>query len=232
MKTALKLVAAAVGLVLIAAALVVIALVIQADTYAKGVVERTLSYVMQAELKADRIRVLPLRYSIEITGLTVANPPPFKAESAIAVQRLTLRFNPRTLFSSAPAIRQVLVQGAQVRLRYRLGEGTNLGALAKQAAIRGKAPDPAAPEAARRVFVVKEVRCEKIKLSVSANVIPLASAGLEIAPFTLENLGDKPVTPGDITALFLRSILRETLTLKGLLSPVISLLKNESADAP
>jgi len=43
---------------------------------------------------------------------------------------------------------------------------------------------------------------------------------LDLAPFSLEDLAKKPVSIGEATGIFLRSVLTETLTLKGLLNPV------------
>lgn len=233
MRGCLKVATIAVGVTLIGVAVLALSLVFRADAYTKRALERTLSYVTATDLTLDRIRMLPLQESIEIRRLAVGNPQPFKKGPAIEVKRILIRFDLRTLLSRAPTIRQVLLQGVRIHLRYRVGEGTNLGSLARDAAARGKTVDPDAPRGARRTFVIKEFRCEDAHVSLSTNLVPLASAGFTLAPFSLKDPDRSPVTVGQVTSLFLRSVLRETLTLKGLLSPLVSLIHDElSGDNP
>ncbi len=222
----------AMGLLLIAVALGAITLMFETDIYAKGLIERTLSYVINADLRVEHIRVLPLEPGLELRGISVSNPGTFKSGTAMTIKRALLRFDPKTLFSKTPVIRQVLLQGMHVNLRYEIGEGTNLGTLRKQAKLGSHPEDAKAPRAARGAFIVQEVRCEEAEMALSTNMVPVVKADLHLAPFTLHDFGNRPVTVGELTAAFLGSVLRETLTLRGLLSPVTSLLQKESDDTP
>ena len=246
MKRFFRVAVIAVGTLLIVVAVGVLLFITQADTVAKGVIERALTQVTDVPANVDSVRILPLDQSIEIRGLTLLNPKPFKAGPAIRVERIRLRLDLKTWFSRTPTIRQILVQGADLRVRYRLGEGTNLGRLARRAGGDEAEPAPeekagtdenpgseagaASPEA--RAFMIKELRCENAKVSIGTNIIPLASVGTELASFTLADLGDKPITTGKITAIFLRTALKQTLSLNGILKPVMFLIRKELGNLP
>lgn len=216
-----------IGIVLILIAVACVLMVTEADSFFKGAIERAMGYAANVEVRLERVRVLPLQQSIEIEDLALHNPPGFKDKDAIRIGRIVVRFEAKTLFSRAPVIRYVLLEQAEVNLRYKIGEGTNLHALAKAAAERGNAQDRNAPAGARRTFEIRELRCEKAKISLSTNLVPLLSPGVKLASFSLDDFGDKPVRTGEIMSIFLRTVLKETLTLKGLLNPVTSLLRKE-----
>lgn len=218
-KGCLKGVLIAVGTVLILAAVAALLLLTRAGTYTTDIVADALTRAAKVEVRVDEVRILPLRRTVEIQGLTLMNPPSFKPKPAIEVARLALQVDLRTLFSTSPRVEQAVVDGAHVHIRYKLGKGTNLGALATRASEAGE-------EA--RSFVIDEFRCQGAKVSLSANVVPVSSLSFELAPFALSgDVGTRPLTTGELTAIFLRTVLHETVTVKGLLRPVGNLIRDE-----
>lgn len=227
MRGCFKIAFIATGLVLIAIAASAIFLFMQADVYSRSALEYALQYALGVDLKLGRIAVSPLRQHLDAYEVIVGNPSGFPPGPAIEIQRIGIDFNAATFFSKTPVIRRLLMQGTHFNLHHQIGHGTNLGLLAKQfGGTEGQANRKG------RSFILQELRCEDAYMRLSSNVVPIGSAGISIAPFTVSDLGDHPVSVGDIAAIFLRSVLRETLTLKGLLNPVIHSMREESAPAP
>jgi len=219
LKGCLKAVLITVGTLLILAAVAALLLLTRADTYATDAVAGALTHAAKTEVRVDEVRIAPLRRTVEIHGLTLMNPPSFKPKPAIEVDRLALQVDLRTVFSKSPRVEQAVVDGAHVHIRYKLAKGTNLGALAALASEAGEN---------ERSFVIDEFRCQGVKVSLSANVVPAPPVSFELAPFALSgDVGQRPLTTGEVTAIFLRTLLHETVTLKGLLRPVGNLIRDE-----
>ncbi len=146
----------------------------------------------------------------------------WKAAPALNVKSILVNLDVKSLFSENPRISSIEVNGATVNLDYDLARGLNISQLAKAAdtALPGKPL-----EALGRRFQVDACRCRDIKLCVGG--IAGKVINLDLAPFTLEDLSEKPVSVGEATGIFLRSVLTETVTLKGLLTPVGEKIQSE-----
>jgi len=224
-KGCLKTVLITVGAILILAAVAALLLMTRGETYATDLVAGALTRAAKTEVRIDSVSLAPLRQTLTVEGLTLMNPPTFKAKPAIEVERLALQVDLRTLFSRSPRIERVVVDGAHVHIRYKLAKGTNLAALAALADEAGQAGEAGGKE---RSFTIDEFTCENAKVSLSANLIPASSVSFALPPFSLSgDVGNRPLTTGEVTALFLRTILHETLTVKGLLRPVAKLIRGE-----
>jgi uncharacterized protein involved in outer membrane biogenesis len=80
----------------------------------------------------------------------------------------------------------------------------------------------------RKEFLIRRLHSEGAKVRLTANVAPRASIDLDMAPFDLEGVSkDSPVTPGDVSAIFIRNLLREAVTFNGLLSSATALVRGE-----
>ena len=73
---------------------------------------------------------------------------------------------------------------------------------------------------------------------MSANFIPGPDVVLNVVTIRLENLENgAPITTAEATSIFLRSVLVETLSIKGLLRPIFNKIRGEvdalsAKDAP
>jgi uncharacterized protein involved in outer membrane biogenesis len=238
-KGCLKLFLATTGLILILPAVALLLAVAQTDTYARTPLERLFSHATGTAVTIDSVGVVPFSPTLRFEGITIMNPPALPAKPAIEVDTLTIEFDPHSLFSKTPTIREASVDGATVHLRYNVGQGTNIGDLTELASQNDEElptpeDDNAAPDldAARAEtkwrFVVDSFQCRNVKVDLSANVLPVGEASFEIAPFSLnDDVTNSPMTTRQVTAVFLKTLLRETLTLKGLLKPVGSLVGQE-----
>lgn len=232
----LKSIVIVIGLILIAGAIGSLLLMTQVDTWLRDGVASGLQYVTRTDLQLKRVQILPLRQAIVITDLAIGNPATFKTGAAVKVPKLTVEFDTKTLFSRTPVIKKITMEAPEVTLRYELGQGTNLGALL--GAITQKTPPsganahanaPAEPPS-HRLFKVQELHCEQGRMSLSANLVP-ASVDMVLPAFSITDLGATPLGVGDITAVALRSVLRETLSVKGLLNPVAAKIQQELGQA-
>lgn len=216
MKGCLKTALIVVGCGLILTAIVMLVVVTRADTYAKGIIEASARYATGTNITVERVRFLPAKQSVEILGVVIENPPPYKSGPAVTIPRILVSFDIKTLFSRTPTVTRVLVEGAQVAVRYRLGEGTNVGALTKIV----EAPPTDKPPSNRR-FVIKEFECKGTQVSLATNALPLSGVFFDVAPFTLkDDVGEQAVTTAELTRIFLNTLVREALSVKGLLKPV------------
>ena len=229
MKAVVRFLVTTIGLVLIVMALGVILASTQAGAAAGAALSHVLAYVYQTNVTIDHVAFVPREGAMSIQGLTIHNPAPFKEGPAISIGELLVRAEPLTLLSSKPVVKDVVMRGAQIFVRYEAGRGTNLGKLDENAR-RLNAPKPPSngPLLASREYVIKSFRSEMAKLDISANFIPLSSLQLDIAPFTLEDLSsDTPVSTTQIGTLFIRSLLRESISVNGLMKPIADKLNEE-----
>lgn len=222
MRTVFRFLVTSVGLILIVMALGVILAGTQAGPVANAAIAHALGYVYQTDVTIDRVAFVPREKAMRIEGLTIHNPPPFKEGPAIQIGELAVHVDPATLFSAKPIVREVVMRQAKFYLRYEAGHGTNFGELDENARrFKAKGKSPSGPLVASREYVIKSFRSEKAVLELSAGFVPGPSLKLELAPFTLEDLSsNQPVSTTQLGSLFIRSVLRESLTLRGLIKPV------------
>lgn len=217
MKGCLKPAVTLVGIGLILGAVASLLLASQADTYLKWGVEKAVTRAAGTPAHINRFQILPVRQCILIEGLALDNPAGWKAEPALEIKSVLVNLDAKSLFSENPRIPSVEIRGATVNLRYDLARGLNLTQLAKSA----PKPAPAKPiQALGRRFQVDACHCRDVKVCLAGGLLPGKIVNLDLAPFTLQDLANKPVSLGEATGIFLRSVLTETITLKGLLNPV------------
>lgn len=229
MKAIFRFVVTTIGLVLIVMAIGAILFSTQAGAVADAAFERMLGYIYQTDVTIDHVTFLPRERAMLVQGLTIQNPPPFKAGPAIEMGELLVTVAPTTLLSSQPVVKEVLMKDAEFYIRYEVGRGSNLGKLDENARrFNTSQPASSKPVLATREYVIKSFRSEKATLDVSANFVPGTSLQLDVAPFTLDDLSSSnPVSTMDIGTLFIRSVLREAISVRGLLKPVADKLNDE-----
>jgi hypothetical protein len=228
MRLFLKVAFIGVGLVLIGVAVLVILAASQSDKLARAYVQRTLAYALKTDVAMDAAEVSLLGQSLSIQGLTIQNPAGFEPGPAMEFERITTTFDGGTLFSEAPVIREVLLDGVKVNLHLEPGEGTNLGALLREAERTSLERGSQQPRGVRRAYTIDSLHCDGARIDVKTSIVPVDGLGLDVAPFTLTGISkDHPVTAGQVSAIFIRSLLAEALTFKGLLRPLGEFLREE-----
>jgi uncharacterized protein involved in outer membrane biogenesis len=218
-----------VGLILIAVAVGLILLSTQADKLARLQLEKILSHALKTTVTVDSAEVALLAQTLKVQGLTVANPAGFESENpAMRFNRVQIQFHAGSLLSDTPVIEQILLDGVDVNLQFDTKEGTNLGVLMHEAERTSLERRSEQPRSLRRQYEIRSLRCENARIEFETSLVPTSGLGLDISPFTLEDISrEHPVTASQISAIFLKSLLTEALTFKGLLRPVGEFLRRE-----
>lgn len=229
MKAVFRFLVTAIGLLLIVLAIGAILASTQAGAFADAAFERMLGYIYQTDVTIEHVVFLPRDRAMVMQGVTIHNPPPFKEGPAIEIGELLVRADATTLVSAKPTVHEVVMKDAEFRIRYEVGRGTNLGKLDENAnRFNTTSFGTSEPILAKREYVIKSFRSEAAKLDLSANFIPGSSLTLDIAPFTLEELSSStPVSTTQMGSLFIRSLLREAITVRGLMKPIADRLNEE-----
>ncbi len=221
MRFLLKSLPVGIGLILVLAGVVALFLATQLTRSVRTTLERSLSYIYQTDVRIDKVAFVLSQGDIDLEGVTIYNPKPFKEGPAIEIGRVHADLAPSTLLSSKPVVRTVTLHDARVHMRLEAGVGTNLGHLEKNASRLSGGADIGAPATARREFVIQEFRSEAARVEFSTNILPVSSVGMDVQPFTMTELsGAKPVSTIDVCILFVRNVLQEGISIKGVLGPV------------
>ncbi|MBX7255828.1 MAG: hypothetical protein K1Y02_05665 [Candidatus Hydrogenedentes bacterium] len=229
MKALLKFIVTSIGLVLILIGLGVILIGTRFDSGLKRGIERGLGYVYDTEVTVDEVSVVWSKEAIEIGGLTIYNPKEFKKGEAMRFASILVQLDLPTVFSETPTIKEISVVDARINLRHEAGVGTNLGKLDENASrLRGKPLASDAPKSAKHAYIVRRLKCDGAMLALSSNVLPISSLELAIEPFEMTDLGsDSPVSTADLCVLFMRNVLKEGISVKGILKPMADVISKE-----
>jgi uncharacterized protein involved in outer membrane biogenesis len=228
MRLFLKVMFIGVGLVLIAVAILALLAATQADKAARYQAENALRYIFQTEVHVKGAELSLLGQTLKLKDISIGNPKGFEGGPAMAFKQVEVKVQGTTIFSENPVINEVIVSEPTVNLQYVPKEGTNLGILLNQAKRASLAQHSEQPRTVRRAFQVKNLRCERGRINFSTSVVPTPNLGIDVTPFTVQDLSkDHPVTPSQISAVFIKSILTEAATFNGLLRPVGEFIRDE-----
>ena len=181
-------------------------------------VEDAVSATFASSARVDSVSISPINRSLELRGFSLSNPSSYKDGNAIECKVIELRFQPKTLFTDSPVVRSVRFKGTDVFYRHKVGTGSNIKELSDRAA---KSAAVAGPDSYPKI-VVESVHCENARIHFSANVIPVASVGLNLVDVHLANLQSQDaLSTRTVASIFLRSLAKEIVTVKGLLTPVV-----------
>jgi uncharacterized protein involved in outer membrane biogenesis len=220
-----------VGLFLIGVAVAAVAATPYWEPLLREELSARLGAILQTDASIGKLLLDPQRQAIVLQDVILRNPPAFEKGDALHCPRVLLVINPLNLFGEHLRVEQIIVEDAAVALRWTPGQGTNVGALTAQARMQATPATPGVPVPPEgRSIRVGSITCTNAKVTPQNPVLGALPLGLDVAPFTVSGLEEKgPLRPGQITGIFLKSLLREMITLKGLLSPVTDLLQREAA---
>lgn len=215
-----------VGLMLVAVPIA--AFVFSGELYDFGAraAERSLSATMTVPVTVEAVSVSLFNSTLELHGVAASNPQDFKDGPAIECERLLTEFDFTTFFNESPTIKRLNFEGTRVHLRHEIGRGTNIGRIIAQI-------DEAEEQSKTggREYLIENLRSEDARVVLSTNLIPLSRVGVRVITIDLTDVNSAaPVSRRDIAMIFLRSVLVEAITIKGLLRPVIDNIKEEIAE--
>lgn len=222
----LKFLLTGVGLTLILMGVGAILLVTQVQKYATRSIEQALADVYGAKVQVETISVLPLKRRIELRGFRLANPSGFKEGIAVEIDSINLDFDWWSVAKRLPVVREMVLKGTDIHYVYKLGKGTNIRVLAEEAETNASVSS--GPR-----LVVEKLVCRDARVHFSTNLTPNKDIDLTMVNVEVSNLEDRnALSPGKIVSIFLRSIIKETLTLKGLLNPLIDKIRGKNKGEP
>ncbi|MFP4191409.1 MAG: hypothetical protein ACLFU6_04985 [Candidatus Hydrogenedentota bacterium] len=234
MMSFLRVLVTAVGLVLVAAAIVALLAATQWQRMTTRGLERSFSLVLGAGTTIDQVALLPRQEGIAFEGFTVMNPPEFGTEPALHFDQVEIFFDWDTLFSSTPTISLIRLHGGEVHYRYDVGRGSNMAGLtsAKEEPESTAAPDEASIQwpsiTPERRFLIEQVEVGQTTLRFGSNLAPVNLPSLEVAPFELHDIAqDRPVSTPYLLAVVVRNLAGEALGMRELLAPVNEMLESE-----
>lgn len=237
MRSCFKTLVISTGILLILIAVALILAVTQVKTVARSGIERSLSLAFLTDVTTGNVDVALHTGHIEIHNLVVGNPASFRTGSAMEFETVIVEVDLKTLFSRTPTIDRVVLKRPHINLRHELTEGTNLTMLARHAsrfstdANAAEAKHRPVTDAPGTRFIIKELICEEATVAMSSNLIPRSGLKVEVAPFTLTDISnDQPVSAAEVSAIFIRSLIQQTLGTQGLLRPIADLLRGETAE--
>lgn len=228
MRFLLKSISIGTGLVLVLLGVIALFLATQLAGSIQSAIERSLSYIYLTNVSVEEIDFVPSQGAMDLQGVTIFNPEPFKEGPAVEIGHVHLEFVPASFLSRTPILRNVTLHDARVHLRLETGHGTNLGKLDANASRLVDGPDIGTPVTARRKFVIQEFRSDAARVEFSSNILPVSSVGMDVQPFTMNELSStKPVSTIDVCVLFIRNVLQEGLSIRGVLGPITERLRAE-----
>jgi len=238
MRSCLKTLMIATGILLILVAVALILAATQLKTVAHTAIERSVGIAFLTDVSVEDVDIGLREGRIEIHNLVVGNPASFRTGSAMELKTIIVDIDIKTIFSRTPTIRHITVKGGNVNLRHELTDGTNLTMLARHASRFSKEgkngqtdPSSTKSESQGRKFIIKELSCEEVTVAMSSNLIPKSGLKVKVAPFTLTEISrDHPVSTAEVSAIFIRSLIKQTLSTKGLLRPIADILRGEKEE--
>lgn len=225
MRSVIKYGFTALGLVLIGIGIGGLVIYTQAERFASKSMSEILSSSFESQAEIGSISIAPAKSALILHDVSLKNPAKFKEGEAFTSKRVIVQIDPFSLITDTPVIEQLTFLESKIKYRYELLQGTNIGSLADRLDTIASA-DSVTPK-----FIIRKVRCRDAKVELSTNLVPKSNVDLNLVTVELDDLENrKPVNAAKASSIFLRSIVKETLTLKGLLSPILNQLKKESGD--
>lgn len=209
-----------IGLVLILLGVAALLVFTQAQDFLGSRVGHIVTTALGSDATVGGIGIDPGARAIVLKDVKLKNPAGFKEGDALTCGRVLIVFSIHTVLSKQPAISLIELQDTHIYNRYEVGRGTNLAALAKKYAE--------APVDEDLQFTVDKLVCEGAKLHLSTNLLPGASVPINMAKIEMVDLEHgKPITTERTTSIFLRTLLKEVVTVKGLGSSIYDTIAGE-----
>jgi hypothetical protein len=221
MRSFFKFVLTGIGLVLILIGVGALLVFTQAHDFFSARIGNVMSEAFDTKASISGLRFSVRRHAIVLKDFTLANPPGFPEENALTCAQVYVVLSPKTLLSREPVVQLLDLQGATVRIHHKMGSGSNLGALANTlAAAEGRVS-----------FKVETLRCENGNVFLSSSLIPGAAMPYPLSKVEIKNLDSgKPVNAAKSTAIFLRTVLTDVVTFKGVAASVLDAIRGDSGD--
>lgn len=209
-----------VGFFLILAGIAIVFMKPQAERAIRGSMEAELRDAFGVPVTIADAHVSLLRRAVRLDGVAVANPSLFRNEPAFTCDRVIVKVDPLSLLTREPRLHRVEFVGATLNYRYKAGTGTNIRLLTEAL------DEYAAAHAGDRAYRVALLEATGARVNFSTNLVPLAKLGMRVVNVRQEDLDESaPLSDIQVTRIMLLSVIREAVTLNGIVDPIVRELK-------
>lgn len=218
-----------IGLGLIGSAVGAVALAPKLEPFVREGMEAELGRVFGTQVKIEHLRPAWMEGALALEQVTIHNPPNFKDGPAAYCDRVLIQPEIFTVFSKSPTIASVTMEGTKLKLRYRPGDGTNLGYFKKQANTAAQTAATAGDG-----IQVKEVKAANAKI----DLLPGPAFDVRLRELSLGALGvaaSANISPSEAEGVaktmagVVNQVIEKGTTLQGMVQPLVNLLKLEAA---
>ena len=189
------------GIFLIGLVVLLVVALICRDVIVKHAVTRIGSMVTGTKVELDAFSSSLFGGSAEITGFRVGNPEGYQNPEAFRVEKVVVRLNPGSIFTSKIEVIEVSVSGMRVDFGMRLDGSSNLTDIQKNveqfAGTGGAEPaeeqTPAeaqeAESASEKQLVIRLFQVSDSRVSLSSNVLK-TTADIPLPPIEMTDVGE------------------------------------------
>lgn len=175
------------------------------DRIAKGVVETAGTQAVGVPVSLASISIKPLAGSASLEGLALANPPGYRAEKILVLDRGDIEVALGSLLSEQPNVPKIALDGVAVSIEQKIG-GSNLKDLL-DGMQAGSKEAPAADAKAQR-FKVDSLSIKDIR--VTAQLLPVGGGATDLA-FTIDEIAIKDLDEGNASGLVLDEVIGKAI---------------------
>ena len=205
------------------------------DVVGKSVIDSEISAILGVETHFDGVNLGVLTSKSSFTGITIANPPGFKADSILTIERVEIDVGIGTLLSNNIDIPEVILKGMVFDLE-EVDKTINLEVIIKniQKYVAEQPPSTTSTE-----LEINTMQVEDLRLIASGNVVTVAGGHLDtkIPNFKVTNIGTEANTNGmssQFVSVLTHAVLAEAFKnpINGLSNVTMGSLKNMATDLP
>jgi hypothetical protein len=146
----------------------------------------------------------------------IGNPEGFSGRDAIAIKKLSVESDPRSLMSDQPEIRVVDVGSITVNGETVLGKGNNLKKLMDntkkvQSKVGGRLREQLQAEAMQKQWKIERAVLEKSTVNISTPLLSAETKSHEFGPveMSFKGRGDRGMTASEILGQVMERLLKE-----------------------
>ena len=180
------------GIFLIGLVVLLVVALICRDVIVKHAVTRIGSMVTGTKVELDAFSSSLFGGSAEITGFRVGNPEGYQNPEAFRVEKVVVRLNPGSIFTSKIEVIEVSVSGMRVDFEMRLDGSSNLTAGtggAEPAEEQTPAEAQEAESASEKQLVIRLFQVSDSRVSLSSNVLK-TTADIPLPPIEMTDVGE------------------------------------------
>lgn len=189
------------GIFLIGVVVLLVVALICRDVIVEQAVTRVGSLVTGTKVELDSFSSSLFGGSAELTGFRVGNPEGYRNPEAFQVDKVVVRLNPGSIFTSKIEVIEVSVSGMRVDFEMRLDGSSNLTDIQKNveqfAGTGGAEPaeeqTPAeaqeAESASEKQLVIRLFQVSDSRVSLSSNVLK-TTADIPLPPIEMTDVGE------------------------------------------